>query len=501
MGSHAKNPYRAFIICLFLMAPLACDAPKSTSSSAAAAGINAALTSCSVSGGTSTTSCQTNTGTGASAVIDPYGDANQDEAPPDFSTANLGTDFNRDKVSNYQVPAAYKNTKAFVVQRTGYYRPIWLDLTNNSAYNIFPSNSWLNKLFTTESFDQHVVKNISMHQPLSSSALVNYDRGDEFYVIGHAFSTALAYPSCPTAVLSLYAPNSTDSLVNSDPTALAIPIDYKRIYYKMGTNNSQWIADCQTEQNAQAAGQQASDVKNDQACALISAGTDFKGTLSDAQNGGDGEASMQSFYNEQNVVVWEGVPPPGYHCMGHIVTNSETPPLLSIDGAGTTAQPRVTNFGVVVSSTQNADGTTTNVYNEAAMYCIKEKYLLPGALVPIFADNDIVVSLIVPQNGNGGGWNGAYMFHVYQKNGETTAQATADLAAMQNSMLKGKIWVLNSSYVVFEGDDMPDNPNSVGSCPFSNPASPANAPPPPPPATSTATSTSTSTQTNTSTGS
>lgn len=361
---------------------------------------------------------------------------------PNFQTAD--TNFGKTGSKLLIKPVEDAN-KVFLVQRIRSYRPIWLDLkkqlADQSAFWSFMTktstamDSSFVGGFTREVFEidkGEPTAEVSVHQTIPSFAgsddlATKAERGDSYKIIGHTVTKSLTLPTLPTAVLSLYA------IPPSDPLSAAImpPMSYQTVYTRLGPLTADIMQGCMEVQKAGMDGRfpHADDKAK---CDSVTAGAYNIYDFMHVQMGGStmtGVGDLNNYYTMQTLVVWQPIPNPGYQCLGHIVTNTADQPATSADAGGMAAQ----NIKTLIP---DQTGKLTEQYDwDYPVYCVAEKYLVPGMLVPVATNGSVDFYAIGPDPKYPKGLAKMNLFYAVP-------------STMTNEERgKIKVWVLNTDFV------------------------------------------------------
>lgn len=331
---------------------------------------------------------------------------------PNFQVGDLGSGFNSSDPKKLKLKPAADANKVFLVQRVTAYRPVWLNLskglTDTSSlwsvatvlFHPYDSlTSGINVTANRSGFPTTVPSsNFSIYQPFAAigghdNLSVSVERGDSFKVIGHALSNSLSMPTMGTAILSLY------DIPPNDPLSAAIlpPASYKNVYNKIGPLPKDILVACEKMNEAGAKGHFPDPIDQ----ALCEQATAGGGNISNYLNvlmGGStttGVGSHESFFAMQTLNLWMPVPPAGYQCLGLIATNTPDQPSTTADAGGIYAQ-----YMQTLGIDQNG-----NIQQQSSLdypvYCVAEKFLSPGVLVPIGTNGQVDFYLIAPKDSTG----------------------------------------------------------------------------------------------------
>lgn len=354
----------------------------------------------------------------------------RERSAPNFDSSPLDGSFNRNKyyASAYKKPAQDAD-KIFLIQNIDAYRPIWLNLDHNVDWggdDAGRDGEYRWQIGTQGTKD----KQLSIHQPLSSIAgsdnlSASMERGDDFKVIGHAISPNLQFPETPTAVLSLYA----ISYQSPEGAALRAPMAYQQVYDKLGPLTEDLFAACQRLGEA-AQNQEAPDLADQERCNMVTAGGSNIWDYLNVQMQGStmtGVGSLEDFYQKQSLVIWKPIPPPGYQCLGQMISNTPDQPSTSGDAGGYYAQVRQT---LVQDQFGNYMEQSSLDY---PMYCVQEKYLVEAKLQFYAGNGGVDLFKVVPKDEQGIG--NTNLFWAFPQ----------ELSSEERS--KVKVYTLNKDYV------------------------------------------------------
>lgn len=338
-------------------------------------------------------------------------------------------------------PAEDKD-KVFLIQLIHAYRPVWLNLTKKleetsgfwsfmAGVNAAADSTFLES-FSKEAFAHPEVRTegMSVHQPIASMGgsddmAASAERQDDFKVIGHTVSNSLNFPTLGTAVLSLYA------IPPSDPLALSIssPSDYTKVYSRLGPLTEDLMDACRRVYEKQSKGHfpEAADTLK---CDMVTAGGTKIFTYLNVQMQGNtmtGVGDLEEFFKRQTLVIWKPVPPPGFQCLGMVVTNTPDKPATTADAAGIAAQYQST---LVKDQSGNYQETAKWDY---PVYCVQSKYVVEGKIIPMVTNGEVDFYRVGAKNADG----------VANTNLFWAFPSSATEAERQAS----KVYVLNKKYV------------------------------------------------------
>lgn len=330
--------------------------------------------------------------------VNPFEDQDyEEEAVPNFDYANLGNDFNREKIQKQKLPKEFEDVP-LIVKLVPTYRPIWYDLRGElwAEFNRFIGafqdvieaplqevGEYVNNVIRPP--DADLTKEMSIYQPLHTYTVFEFDDQPlQFYIVGHAANPKVQFPLTPTLVIS------PSPYVKENMNAIAPPKNYELVYERDGNFTQDALNRCsKTQMEAYEGKKQYPDIEIlTRDCEGI-----IPGMLMGSYNQATGTYSdaFDELFKKQSVAIWKPIPQDGYKCLGHIATNgSKNKPYTEKDFSQS-----LVDIGVS---------------QKYAMYCIKEEYVVKGKLKGLVT-NDGQITIFKIEAADDSGYDDGNMFY------------------------------------------------------------------------------------------
>ena len=339
-----------------------------------------------------------------------------------------GTSGTSSGTSSGTIPSRYQGIQ-YIGYLASFHRPIWLDLSEEvwtgfnslsdklvGGYQTALGNNKLTS-FIAASFARPNYPEplrVSIQQPLAAPWLPDFstDTSVMFSALGFtAWSADVNQQGSTTLVISV----SPFYTADSKEVLLKEPQDYTEVYTHQYPLLIDFVKMCYTEKT-----QMSFDVSLHNECETITSATDvisYNQTLKTANN------AFNDLYQKRSVKIWHPVCADGFGALGDIATNGRMDkPYSEMDFS------------------QGPFSSSYTASSKMAMYCLPNKYLLPGKLGKLIYQDST------------GGKDALTIYSIAAVNSNGLEAQGVFYATKASAPPPPQLWVLNRSKVVMVTD-------------------------------------------------